>query len=123
MSVITVDFKFVSLWNHASKALQHIGSFVDKYHGSVKLQSYMHVVIERIASMFSLPDEAMPLMLKLELASDIGRTGRSYMLKIIQGIEEAIFFHLSEVYVRVKKVNNLYFMLDISRRHHSMFPV
>ncbi|XP_038898521.1 MMS19 nucleotide excision repair protein homolog isoform X2 [Benincasa hispida] len=99
MSFITVNFKFGSLWNHALKALQHIGSFVDKYHGSVESQSYMHIVVEKIASMFCPHDEALPLMLKLEMAFDIGRTGGSYMLKIVLGIEDAIFFHLSEVYV------------------------
>ncbi|XP_022154542.1 MMS19 nucleotide excision repair protein homolog isoform X3 [Momordica charantia] len=114
MSFITVDFKFASLWKHALKALQHIGSFVDKYDGSVESQSYMHVVVENIASMFSLHDEAMPLMLKLELASDIGRTGRSYMLTIVQGIAEAIFFHLPEVYVHgsSKSVEILLSLLD-----------
>lgn len=104
MSFITVNFKFGSLWDHALKALQHIGSFVDKYHGSVESQSYMHIVVEKIASMFSPHDEALPLMLKLEMAYDIGRTGRSYMLKLVRGIEEAIFFQLSEVYVRVKRL-------------------
>ncbi|XP_023547397.1 MMS19 nucleotide excision repair protein homolog isoform X1 [Cucurbita pepo subsp. pepo] len=98
MSFITMNLECGSLWNHALKALQHIGSFVDRYHGSVEWQSYMHVVVEKIAPMFSLHDEALPLTLKLKMASDIGRSGRSYMLKIVQGIEEATSFHLSEVY-------------------------
>lgn len=104
MSFITMNHECGSLWNHALKALQHIGSFVDRYHGSVEWQSYMHVVVEKIAPMFSLHDDALPLTLKLKMASDIGRSGRSYMLKIVQGIEEATSFHLSEVYVCVKRL-------------------
>ncbi|KAL0562327.1 hypothetical protein IC582_002781 [Cucumis melo] len=114
MSFVTVNFKFGSLWNHALKALQHIGSFVDKYPGSVDSQSYMHIVVEKIASMFSPHDEVLPLMLKLEMAVDIGKTGRSYMLKIVGGIEEPIFYNLSEVYAygNSKSVEILLTLLD-----------
>lgn len=122
VSFITENFKFASLWNHALKTLQHIGSFVDKYYGSVELQSYMHVVVEKIASMFSLHAETLPLMLKLELASNIGRTGRSYMLKIVKGIEEAIFFHFPEVYVRIKGLI-IFVLCWRFLRHNSIFPV
>lgn len=115
MSFVTVNFKFGSLWNHALKALQHIGSFVDKYPGSVDSQSYMHIVVEKIASMFSPHDEVLPLMLKLEMAVDIGKTGRSYMLKIVGGIEEPIFYNLSEVYVRVKRLSIFMLLLYIGR--------
>ncbi|KAL5757752.1 hypothetical protein ACOSP7_020363 [Xanthoceras sorbifolium] len=98
-SIITLEFNKTSLWKLALKALVLIGSFIDRCHDVEKARSYMDIVIEKIVSVASFHDFTMPLPLKLEAVSVIGASGPSYMLKTVQGLEEAICANLSEVYV------------------------
>lgn len=60
----------------------------------------MGIVIEKIVLLASFHDLSMPLPLKLEAISEIGASGSNYLVKIVQGLEEAICANLSEVYVR-----------------------
>lgn len=101
MSIITVKFSETLIWKLALKVLVNIGSFIDRYHESEKVSSYMGVVVEKIVSLVSLDDLTMPFPLKLEAISGIGTSGLNYMLNIVQGLEEAIYANLSEVYVRI----------------------
>ncbi|XP_041014960.1 MMS19 nucleotide excision repair protein homolog isoform X1 [Juglans microcarpa x Juglans regia] len=98
MSIITLHFKKTLLWKLSLKALVNIGSFIDEYHESEKVSSYMGVVVEKIISLVSLDDFTMPFPLKLEAISGIGASGLNYMLKIVRGLEEAIYTNLSEFY-------------------------
>ncbi|KAK0598457.1 hypothetical protein LWI29_034853 [Acer saccharum] len=98
-SIITSEFNKTSLWKLALKALVHIGSFIDRCHDVEKALSYMDIVIEKIVSTASFHNFTLPLPLKLEAVSVIGASGPSYMLKTVQGLEEAICANLSEVYV------------------------
>ncbi|XP_062156644.1 MMS19 nucleotide excision repair protein homolog isoform X2 [Alnus glutinosa] len=99
MSIITVNFSETLIWKLALKALVNIGSFIDRYHESKKFSSYMGIVVEKIVSLVSLDDLTMPFPLKLEAISGIGTSGLNYMLNIVQGLEEAIYANIFEVYV------------------------
>ncbi|XP_059456370.1 MMS19 nucleotide excision repair protein homolog isoform X1 [Corylus avellana] len=99
MSIISVNFSETLKWKLALKALVNIGSFIDRYHESEKVSSYMGLVVEKIVSLVSLDDLTMPFPLKLEAISGIGTSGLNYMLNIVQGLEEAIYANVSEVYV------------------------
>lgn len=101
MSIITVNFSETLIWKLALKALVNIGSFIDRYHESEKFSSYVGIVVEKIVSLVSLDDLTMPFPLKLEAISGIGTSGLNYMLNIVQGLEEAIYANISEVYVRI----------------------
>lgn len=102
------DFNKALLWKLALKALVKIGSFIDRFHEYEKTLSYVHIVVEKIVSLF--PDDfGLPLQLRLEAVSDIGTTGPNIMLKVVQGLEDAIFSNLSEVFV---SVNMKDYMLD-----------
>lgn len=101
MSIISVNFSETLKWKLALKALVNIGSFIDRYHESEKVSSYMGLVVEKIVSLVSLDDLTMPFPLKLEAISGIGTSGLNYMLNIVQGLEEAIYANISEVYVRI----------------------
>lgn len=59
----------------------------------------MVIVVEKILSLIPFDDSTLPFSLKLEAIIGIGTSGKSYMLKIIQGLEEAVFAYLSDVYV------------------------
>ncbi|KAL9460603.1 hypothetical protein AB3S75_003746 [Citrus x aurantiifolia] len=98
-SIIISEFENTLLWKLALKALVHIGSFIDRFNESEKALSYMDVVIEKIVSLASSHDFSMPFPLKLEAISEIGATGRNYLLKIVQGLEEAVCANLYEVLV------------------------
>lgn len=98
-SIITLDFEKTLLWKLALKALVYIGVSVDRCHESEKKLSYMGIVIDKIVSLASFHDFSMPLPLKLEAISEIGASGANYLLKIVQGLEEAIFDNLSEISV------------------------
>lgn len=99
MSIILVDFDMPLLWKLALKALAHIGSFVDMYHESEKAQSYIGFVVEKTISLVSQDDFNVPFRLKLEAVSEIGASRPNHMLRIVQGLEEAIVSNLSEIYV------------------------
>ncbi|XP_059645093.1 MMS19 nucleotide excision repair protein homolog [Cornus florida] len=99
MSFITLDINKTLLWKLSLKALVEIGSFIDKFQESEKASSFKSIVVEKIVSLMSSDDFTMPLSLKLEVVSDISMTGLDSMLRIVEGLEKAIFVHLSEVYV------------------------
>ncbi|KAK8503384.1 hypothetical protein V6N12_034779 [Hibiscus sabdariffa] len=99
VSTVIVDHDKILLWKLALKALMQIGSFIERYHDSEKEPSYMRIVVEKIVSLASAGDISMPFPLRLEALSDIGTSGQSYMLKVVQGLEEAIYANLNEVYV------------------------
>ncbi|XVE88815.1 hypothetical protein DITRI_Ditri19aG0098700 [Diplodiscus trichospermus] len=99
VSIVNVDCSNKLLWKLALKALVQIGSFIERYHESEKEPSYMAIVVERIVSLASLGDFSIPYPLRLEALTEIGTSGQSYMLKVVQGLEEAIYANLSEVYV------------------------
>ena len=101
-SIIVEDFNKTLLWKLALKALVQVGSFVDRFHESEKALSYNVVVVEKIVSLMFLDDFGLPFQLRLEVLSDIGTTGPNVMLKIVQGLEDAIFANLSEVYVSMR---------------------
>lgn len=101
-SNITEDSNKTLLWKLALKALVQIGSFIDRFHENEKALSYNHIVVEKIVSLMFLDDFGLPFQLRLEVASDISTTGLNVMLKIVQGLEDAIVANLSEVYVSVR---------------------
>ncbi|KAL6134525.1 hypothetical protein ACLB2K_066756 [Fragaria x ananassa] len=98
MSIILVDFDKPLLWKLALKALAHIGSFVDVHLESVKAQSYTSFVVEKT---ISLPqdDFDVPFPLKLEAVFEIGASRPNHMLRIIQGLEDAIVANLSKTFI------------------------
>ena len=102
ISIIVEDFNKTLLWKLALKALVQIGSFIDRFHESEKALSYNYIVVEKIVSLMFLDDFGLPFQLRLEAISDIGTTGLNVMLKIVEGLEDAIFANLSEVYVSVR---------------------
>lgn len=91
------------LWKVALKALVQIGSNAYRYDESQKALSYMEIIVEKTVSSVLLDDFSLPLPLKMEALSEIGTSGQNHMLRIIQGLEEAIFATLSDVYVCVPK--------------------
>ncbi|KAB2026611.1 hypothetical protein ES319_D06G232100v1 [Gossypium barbadense] len=99
VSIINEEYSKRLSWKLALKALGEIGSFIERYHESEKEPSYMDIVVEKILSLAFVGDFGIPFPLRLEALSDIGTSGRSYMLKVVQGLEEAIYANLYEVYV------------------------
>ncbi|KAA3478595.1 MMS19 nucleotide excision repair protein-like protein isoform X1 [Gossypium australe] len=99
VSIINEEYSKRLSWKLALKALVEIGSFIERYHESEKEPSYMDIVVEKILSLAFVGDFGIPFPLRLEALSDIGTSGRSYMLKVVQGLEEAIYANLYEVYV------------------------
>lgn len=99
MSVVTSDINKTFLWTLAMNALVEIGSFLDKCPDSERLSSYESIVVEKIFSLISSDDSNMPLSLKLQAAFEIGATGMNFMLRVVQGLDEAISATLSAVYV------------------------
>ncbi|PON88549.1 Coatomer beta subunit [Trema orientale] len=98
-SIIWVDFNKTLLWKLALKALYHIGSFVSKCHESEKVLSYRSIVVEKIVSSLSDDNFTLPFPLKLEAVSAIGASGMNHMLKIVQGLQGAIFASISDSFV------------------------
>lgn len=98
-SVITTDFNSTLLWRQTLKALVKIGLFVDQSNESEKTTSYMSIVVDKIVSKMSFNDDSMPFPLNLEAICDIGETGLNFMLRVVQGLEEAISANLSDIYV------------------------
>ncbi|KAF3450688.1 hypothetical protein FNV43_RR06777 [Rhamnella rubrinervis] len=99
MSIISMDFNQTLLWKLALKALVHIGTFVDGCNESEKAQSYTGIVVQSILSLVHSDDCTLPFALKLEAIFEIGASGSSHMLKIIQGLEETALANLSDVYI------------------------
>lgn len=55
--------------------------------------SYNYIVVEKIISLIFLDDFGLPFQLRLEAISDIGTTGLNIMLKIVQGLEDAMLIN------------------------------
>ncbi|KAI3416950.1 MMS19 nucleotide excision repair protein [Psidium guajava] len=98
LSIITENFRGTLSWNLALKALVNVGSYIEKYHESKKEISYM-VVVEKIGSLLTAAECMMPYSRKLAAVSEVGMSGRNYMLKVVPRLEEAIFTNLSDLYV------------------------
>lgn len=99
MSIISFDFNQTSLWKLALWALVQIGTFVDQCDISQKALSYTDIVVQKMLSLVHVDDSTLSFSLKLEAVFEIGASGRSHMLKIIQGLEETVLASLSDVYV------------------------
>lgn len=110
VSIITQNFKNKWLWNLALKALINIGTYINKFSQSEKVTSFMTIVIEKINSLWTSTEHGMPYLLKLEAISSVGMVTMNYMLRIIQGIEVALFTSLSELYVSRGQFVKLHFM-------------
>lgn len=88
MSLITGRWADKLLWKLAVEALMHIGTYVVN---SEKGASYMNLVVEKAVLLLSHDDSEMPFPMKLEAISEVGTTGPNFMMRVIQGLEEAIF--------------------------------
>lgn len=97
MSIISRDFDKMLIWKPMLKALVQIGLFVDKSPDSKGASTYAALVIEKLIPLVSLDDHRMPFSLKIEAISEISTTGHNFMLRIGQGLEEAIYAKLFEI--------------------------
>ncbi|GAB2269368.1 hypothetical protein Dimus_004288 [Dionaea muscipula] len=99
VSSITMNFRVISLWNAALKALVCIGSFVDSYQDKEKSSCFLDIVVRRILLLLQRNNCSMPLSLVLEAISNISTTGRTSTVTTAQVMEETIAAKLSEVFV------------------------
>ncbi|KAL7140118.1 hypothetical protein ABFS83_09G100200 [Erythranthe nasuta] len=97
VSIVTSSGSKTFLWTLALKALVEIGFFIDKFPDSGKAASFESIVVEKIVSLISSDDPAMPLSLKLQAAFEIGETRKDIMLRVVQALDEAISTKFSEV--------------------------
>ncbi|XP_077210194.1 ARM repeat superfamily protein isoform X2 [Tasmannia lanceolata] len=100
VSVITTCCDKRFLWKLALKALVEIGTFIEKFHESGKRISYINIVVEEILMLLSFDNYDMPLPLRMEAISSIGAAGPSFMLRVVQGLEEAISANFLEATVK-----------------------
>ncbi|KAJ4951961.1 hypothetical protein NE237_028793 [Protea cynaroides] len=100
MSIITSGNERALLWKLSLKALVQIGTFIEKYHDSEKGLGYMNIVIEKFIELICTDDSVMSFRLKLEAITDIGSTGKDFMLRITQGMEEAISTNFYEACIK-----------------------
>ncbi|KAK6125136.1 hypothetical protein DH2020_041102 [Rehmannia glutinosa] len=96
VSIVTSDCSKAFLWTLALKALVEIGCFIDKCPDSEKAVSFESIVVEKIVSLISSDDSALPSSLKLQAAFEIGATRKVFMLTVAQGLDEAINTIFSE---------------------------
>jgi len=109
---VTDNFSMTSLWTASLKTLVNIGIFLEKYPDPEKLQSYMSIVVDRIILLITQDDSAMPYALMLEAISDISRSGHTFKLRIVQGVQEAILVKFSNAFVCI--LTYLLVLLDLS---------
>ncbi|XP_065866640.1 MMS19 nucleotide excision repair protein homolog isoform X2 [Euphorbia lathyris] len=100
MSTVTSGLNETLLWKETLKALVHIGSFIYEYNETEKEMSYMNIVVDKMILCTSSADFSMPWSLKMAAISSVAAIGQKIMLKIIQGLEEAILVNLPEFYVQ-----------------------
>ncbi|KAK6912000.1 MMS19, N-terminal [Dillenia turbinata] len=112
LAIITNIFNRKILWEIALKALVSIGSYIDECHETEKATSYINVVVEKFVSLMYLEDCNLPVELRLKATVGIGLSGKSYMLRVIQGLEEAIFSLLPEVHRNWKSADALVHLLE-----------
>ncbi|KAL0415179.1 UNVERIFIED_CONTAM: MMS19 nucleotide excision repair protein [Sesamum latifolium] len=82
----------------ALKALVEIGFSIDKCLDSEKAASFESTVVEKIVSLISSLDSAIPLSLRLQAAFEIGATRKDFMLRVVRGLDEAIDTNFSAVF-------------------------
>lgn len=99
VSIITSDSNKTFLWTLTLKALAEIGFFVDKCPESEKAASFESIVVEKIVSLIPSDDSAMPLSLKLQAAFEVGATRKDFMLRVVHGLDEAIYTNFAAAYV------------------------
>ncbi|GFP97780.1 mms19 nucleotide excision repair protein homolog [Phtheirospermum japonicum] len=78
------------LWTWALKALVEIGVFIDKCPDTEKAACFDSIVVKKIVSLISCDESALPSSLKLQAAFEIGATRKDFMLRVVQGLDEAI---------------------------------
>lgn len=99
ISVISLNFNNTTLWRSVLNALAEIGSYIEEYHDSEKMPSFEVIVVERMVALLSSDDSILPLSLKVEAVSEIGKTNLKYMLKIVQELNKAICTSLHEYWL------------------------
>ncbi|CAI9114214.1 OLC1v1014878C1 [Oldenlandia corymbosa var. corymbosa] len=100
VSAITSDFNKIFLWNLNLKSLVVIGLFIYQYQESEKALSFERLVVEKVVYLVFADEPAMPLPLKFEAILEIGRTSKSNLLRVIQGMDKAISANFAQAYVK-----------------------
>lgn len=100
VSVLTSDFDKKFLWVLVLRSLVEIGFFIDQHPDSERATSFEIIVVEKMVSLISSDKTTMPLALKLQAFLDIGMTGPRNMLRVVQGLNEAIASSFTHAYVR-----------------------
>ncbi|XP_073299299.1 MMS19 nucleotide excision repair protein homolog isoform X2 [Primulina huaijiensis] len=98
VSIVTSEINKTFSWTSALKALVEIGLFIDKCPDSGRASSYKSTVVEKIVFLISSGDITTSSSLKLQAAYDIGATRKEFMVRIVQGLDEAIAVHFSAAY-------------------------
>ncbi|XP_011072433.1 MMS19 nucleotide excision repair protein homolog isoform X2 [Sesamum indicum] len=98
VSIITSDSNKTFEWTSALKALVEIGFSIDKCLDSEKAASFESTVVEKIVSLISSLDSAIPLSLRLQAAFEIGATRKDFMLRVVRGLDESIDTNFSAVF-------------------------
>lgn len=101
VSVLTSDFDKKFLWALVLRSLVEIGFFIDQHPDSERATSFEIIVVEKMVSLISSDKTTMPLALKLQAFLDIGMTGPRNMLRVVQGLNEAIASSFTHAYVRL----------------------
>ena len=115
ISVISLNFNNTSLWRSVLNALAEIGSYIEEYHDSEKMPSFDVIVVERMVALLSSDDSTIPLSLKVEAVSEIGKTNLKYMLKIVQELNKAISTSLHGYWVCMIYIAYFHFIFVINR--------
>ncbi|KAL6559927.1 hypothetical protein OROGR_005044 [Orobanche gracilis] len=98
LGIVTSDSNKTFLWTSALKALIEIGLFIDKCPNTEEAGSFESIVVKNIVSLITSDDSAMSSSLKLQAAFEIGATRKDFMLRVVQGLDEAIQTKFSDVY-------------------------
>ncbi|CAI0423403.1 unnamed protein product [Linum tenue] len=99
VSVVLEDSNKIYLWRLALKALVDIGRFIENFDEVDKEMRYINVVVEKFAHLVSSTEFDLPLRLKLEALSNVGRSSLKYMIRILLKLEEVITTNLIAIYV------------------------
>lgn len=99
VSIVTNNYNTTSLWKVSLTALAETGTFLNEYPYSKKSLSYISTVVERMVSLILLDDPTMPYSLLLEALSGISSSGRMFLSRIVEGVQEAISAKFAKVYV------------------------
>ncbi|XP_021749612.1 MMS19 nucleotide excision repair protein homolog isoform X2 [Chenopodium quinoa] len=99
VSIVTNNFDVTALWKASINALTEIGTFLNDFHYSEKLLSFMSTAVERMIVLISLDDSTMPYSLLLEALSKISASGYTFLLRNVQEWQEAMSAKFAKVYV------------------------